>query len=77
MLPDDRPQLANSAIVLARVGAGLVRQTSFLPAACFWDPFAELDPVWTDEFMATAIGIYGSGVMPPVQEDELDEKLLD
>jgi alkylhydroperoxidase/carboxymuconolactone decarboxylase family protein YurZ len=30
-----------------------------------WDPFFELDPVWTDEFMATAVGIYGSGVMPP------------
>jgi alkylhydroperoxidase/carboxymuconolactone decarboxylase family protein YurZ len=30
-----------------------------------WDPFFALDPVWTDEFMATAVGIYGSGVMPP------------
>ena len=30
-----------------------------------WDPFYELDPVWTDEFMATAIGIYASGVLPP------------
>jgi alkylhydroperoxidase/carboxymuconolactone decarboxylase family protein YurZ len=30
-----------------------------------WDPFVELDPVWTDEFMATGIGIYGSGVMSP------------
>lgn len=29
-----------------------------------WDPFFELDPLWTDEFMATAVGIYGSGVMP-------------
>ena len=29
-----------------------------------WDPFYQLDPVWTDEFMATAAGIYGSGVMP-------------
>jgi alkylhydroperoxidase/carboxymuconolactone decarboxylase family protein YurZ len=30
-----------------------------------WDPFFELDPEWTDEFMATGIGIYGSGVMSP------------
>ena len=29
-----------------------------------WDPFYELDPVWTDEFMATGAGIYGSGVLP-------------
>ena len=28
-----------------------------------WDPFYELDPVWTDEFMSTGAGIYGSGVM--------------
>ncbi len=25
-----------------------------------WDPFFELDPVWTDDFMATGAGIYGS-----------------
>jgi alkylhydroperoxidase/carboxymuconolactone decarboxylase family protein YurZ len=30
-----------------------------------WDPFYELDPVWTDQFMATAIGVYASGVLPP------------
>lgn len=30
-----------------------------------WDPFFALDPVWTDEFMATGIGIYGSGVFSP------------
>ena len=30
-----------------------------------WDPFLELDPAWTDAFMATGIGIYGSGVMTP------------
>jgi len=30
----------------------------------FWNPFYELDPTWTDEFMATGIGIYASGVMP-------------
>jgi len=28
-----------------------------------WDPFYQLDPVWTDEFMATGAGIYRSGVM--------------
>jgi len=30
-----------------------------------WDPFFELDPVWTDQFMATGTGIYGSGELPP------------
>jgi alkylhydroperoxidase/carboxymuconolactone decarboxylase family protein YurZ len=30
-----------------------------------WDPFFELDPVWTDEFFASVIGIYKSGVLPP------------
>jgi alkylhydroperoxidase/carboxymuconolactone decarboxylase family protein YurZ len=30
-----------------------------------WNPFLELDPVWTDEFMATGAGIYGSGIMTP------------
>ncbi len=30
-----------------------------------WNPFYELDPVWTDEFMSTAISIYGSGLMTP------------
>jgi alkylhydroperoxidase/carboxymuconolactone decarboxylase family protein YurZ len=29
-----------------------------------WDPFLELDPIWTDAFMATGAGIYASGVMP-------------
>ena len=29
-----------------------------------WDPFYELDPAWTDEFMATGAGIYASGVLP-------------
>lgn len=28
-----------------------------------WSPFLELDPVWTDEFMATGAAIYASGVM--------------
>jgi alkylhydroperoxidase/carboxymuconolactone decarboxylase family protein YurZ len=27
-----------------------------------WDPFYQLDPLWTDEFMATGAGIYGSRV---------------
>src|SRR5215468_670153 len=30
-----------------------------------WDPFYALDPVWTDAFMATGIGIYASGVLTP------------
>ena len=30
-----------------------------------WDPFYALDPAWTDAFMATGIGIYAGGVMPP------------
>ena len=30
-----------------------------------WNPFLELDPTWTDEFMATGAGIYGSGLMSP------------
>lgn len=29
-----------------------------------WDPFYALDPVWTDEFMSTGIGVYASGVLP-------------
>lgn len=28
-----------------------------------WDPFFELDPVFTDEFMATGASIYASGVL--------------
>ena len=35
-----------------------------------WDPFLELDPVWTDQFMATGAGIYSSGVLP-AKETEL------
>jgi len=30
-----------------------------------WDPFFQLDPLWTDQFMATGAGIYGSGVFTP------------
>ena len=36
-----------------------------------WDPFLELDPVWADEFMATAIGIYGSNVFSPKEVELL------
>jgi alkylhydroperoxidase/carboxymuconolactone decarboxylase family protein YurZ len=35
-----------------------------------WDPFFALDPVWTDQFMATGAGIYGSGVFT-ARETEL------
>jgi len=35
-----------------------------------WDPFYQLDPAWTDQFMATGAGIYSSGVMP-AKETEL------
>ena len=35
-----------------------------------WDPFLALDPAWTDEFMATGIGVYASGVLP-AKETEL------
>jgi alkylhydroperoxidase/carboxymuconolactone decarboxylase family protein YurZ len=30
-----------------------------------WDPFYALDPIWTDQFMATGLGIYASGVLTP------------
>ena len=30
-----------------------------------WDPFYELDPAWTDEFMAAGASIYASGVLSP------------
>ena len=29
-----------------------------------WNPFFELDPVWTDEFMAAGAGVCASGVLP-------------
>lgn len=41
-----------------------------------WDPFLELDPTWTDEFMATGVGIYGARVMSP-KEIELLSIALD
>ena len=30
-----------------------------------WEPFLAIDPGWTDAFMATGAGIYGSGVLSP------------
>lgn len=30
-----------------------------------WNPFFELDPVWTDEAIASGVEIYTSGVMTP------------
>ena len=30
-----------------------------------WEPFYHLDPVWTDQFMASAIGIYASEILTP------------
>jgi alkylhydroperoxidase/carboxymuconolactone decarboxylase family protein YurZ len=41
-----------------------------------WDPFVELDPVWTDDAMATGIAIYTSGVFAP-KEVELLSIALD
>jgi len=29
-----------------------------------WDPFFALDPTWTDEFFATGVGVYATGVLP-------------
>lgn len=29
-----------------------------------WDPFFNLDPDWTDQFMAAGLGIYADGVLP-------------
>jgi alkylhydroperoxidase/carboxymuconolactone decarboxylase family protein YurZ len=36
-----------------------------------WDPFFELDPVWTDQFMATGVGIYGNGLFSPKEVELL------
>jgi alkylhydroperoxidase/carboxymuconolactone decarboxylase family protein YurZ len=30
-----------------------------------WDPFFNLDPLWTEEFIAAGIPIYTSGLIPP------------
>lgn len=31
-----------------------------------WDPFYDLDPVWTEEFIAAGAGFYTSGVLTPL-----------
>jgi alkylhydroperoxidase/carboxymuconolactone decarboxylase family protein YurZ len=36
-----------------------------------WEPFLAIDPGWTDAFMATGAGIYGSGVLPPKEVELL------
>lgn len=36
-----------------------------------WDPFFALDPAWTDAFMATGVGLYASGVLPPKEVELL------
>jgi len=36
-----------------------------------WDPFYELDPAWTDAFMATGLGVYATGVLPPKEVELL------
>jgi alkylhydroperoxidase/carboxymuconolactone decarboxylase family protein YurZ len=36
-----------------------------------WDPFFELDPVWTEQFFATAVGVYHSGVLSPKEVELL------
>jgi alkylhydroperoxidase/carboxymuconolactone decarboxylase family protein YurZ len=41
-----------------------------------WDPFFELDPVWTDQFMAAGVGLYSSDVLP-AKEIELLSIALD
>ena len=41
-----------------------------------WDPFFNLDPEWTDQFMGMGSGIYASGIMTP-KEVELLSIALD
>jgi alkylhydroperoxidase/carboxymuconolactone decarboxylase family protein YurZ len=36
-----------------------------------WDPFFALDPAWTDAFMATGLGVYATGVLPPKEVELL------
>lgn len=36
-----------------------------------WDPFFELDPAWTEEFMATGIAIYAGGSFTPKEVELL------
>ena len=39
-----------------------------------WDPFYELDPAWTDEFMATGAALYAGEILP-VRDVELLSRL--
>jgi alkylhydroperoxidase/carboxymuconolactone decarboxylase family protein YurZ len=67
-------------------GVDVARKTAPTPAAdqmrvagqwnLAWDPFVELDPTWTDQAMATGIGVYASGVFTP-KEVELLSIALD
>jgi alkylhydroperoxidase/carboxymuconolactone decarboxylase family protein YurZ len=36
-----------------------------------WNPFFALDSAWTDEFMATGIGLYAAGMLPPKEVELL------
>ncbi len=54
--PTERPKAATPACDKMRT-AGQWNEA--------WNPFFELDPLWTDQFMATGIEIYGSGLMTP------------
>jgi alkylhydroperoxidase/carboxymuconolactone decarboxylase family protein YurZ len=36
-----------------------------------WDPFFELDPMWTEAFMAVGVAIYGSGLFAPKEVELL------
>ena len=36
-----------------------------------WEPFFELDPQWTDEFMATGVAIYASKTFTPKEVELL------
>jgi alkylhydroperoxidase/carboxymuconolactone decarboxylase family protein YurZ len=36
-----------------------------------WDHFVELDPVWTEKFMATGMALYGSGTFTPKEVELL------
>jgi len=36
-----------------------------------WDPFFKLDPVWTDEFMASGAPVYGGKVLTPKEAELL------
>ncbi len=41
-----------------------------------WDPFFNLDPVWTEQFMAAGLGLYQEGILPE-KEIELLSIALD